>query len=130
MISDSSVVGPHNTELRKSVRTLRENLKNIVTMKLLDKTLIEEDEDEGCAQQKCDHICIKSPAPKCVCADGYDRVSGKCQPVNERLIFSTIANELFWNKVTNSTPMSVSITGKKCISVATDLKRSTNVEND
>lgn len=109
-----NVVGGKTIELRKSIRLLRDNLKNIVTMKLMDRTPpIEADPAiEGCVAQDCDQICIKSPAPKCVCADGYIRVGGKCQPVNERLIFSTVANELFWGLVTNSTPMPVSITGK------------------
>uniref|UniRef100_A0A914CDN1 EGF-like domain-containing protein n=1 Tax=Acrobeloides nanus TaxID=290746 RepID=A0A914CDN1_9BILA len=117
MISSSLVAGRISYELRKSIRTLRENHKNIVAMKLMDKTIIDDDEDErGCAQQKCDHICIRSPpAPKCVCADGYNRVGGKCLAPSQRLLFVTITNELFWNLVdgSSSIPIPVSITGNQ-----------------
>lgn len=109
MISETFVAGSAAIELRKSTRLLREHMKNLVAMKLMDKSTLDEESLhlDGC--EKCDHICIRSPTPKCVCADGYSRVGGKCQAASQRLLYTTVYNEMFWHAVDGQPNVSIPV---------------------
>ncbi|KAH7723788.1 low-density lipoprotein receptor-related protein 1 [Aphelenchoides avenae] len=121
MISTNYVAGGKAFELRRSSRLLREGSRNLVAMKIMDRAVLEEDDEaDQCDTLACDQLCVRSyKERKCVCADGYQRVNGKCQAPDSQLVFSTASNNIHWllndhaQKEATSGPFIVPLSGNE-----------------